>query len=79
MSAPIDVAAGAELRCHSCSHVIGTTEATARLAAIFRPSEFGEIRVARPDEIRRRCRSCGWVNVFHPLTNRRPLGTVRLK
>lgn len=61
---------GRLLRCHSCSHALGAALAPMRLVALFRASAFGQLRGSHTHEIRRRCRSCGWVNVFHPLTMR---------
>lgn len=56
------------LRCHSCSHAIGTVAALLELSALFKPSRMGRISRTHPKELRVRCKSCGWVNVFHPLT-----------
>lgn len=63
-------AADTLLRCHSCSHSVGYSAVPMRLVALFRASAFGQLRGAHVAEVRRRCRSCGWVNVFHPLTAR---------
>lgn len=46
-----------------------------QLVGIFRAAaKFGVIPSAHAGELRKRCRSCGWVNIYHPLTGtRRPL------
>jgi hypothetical protein len=36
------------------------------LVAIFKASAAGRLVQSHDDEVRRRCRHCGWVNVFHP-------------
>lgn len=54
------------LRCHSCSHAVGTSVLPLRLAALFKPSLVGRLTRSHTDEQRVRCGSCGWVNVFHP-------------
>lgn len=56
-----------ELRCHSCSHRIGATTVAMRLVAMFKASLFGRVPSGHTNEIRKRCSSCGWVNVFHPV------------
>jgi hypothetical protein len=71
--------AAAELRCHSCSHGIGFSVVGMRIVGLFRAAAFGAIAPAHIGEIRRRCRTCGWVNVFHPLTQSRADGMVELK
>lgn len=53
------------LRCHSCSHAVGVANTAMRLVALFRASVFPEIPRAA-GEVRRRCESCKWVNVFQP-------------
>jgi DNA-directed RNA polymerase subunit RPC12/RpoP len=55
-----------ELRCHSCSHRLGMTARAMELVAQFKASLFGRVPPSHREEIRKRCRSCGWVNVFHP-------------
>ncbi len=34
--------------------------------AIFKPSRAGRLSKSHDGEVRKRCRHCGWVNVFHP-------------
>jgi len=36
------------------------------LIAIFKASSAGRLVSSHDDEVRKRCRHCGWVNVFHP-------------
>lgn len=69
MSTAVQVS-GAEatftLRCHSCSHAMGIVPSPMRLVAMFKASIAVRIASAHPEEVRRRCNSCGWVNVFYP-------------
>lgn len=58
------------LRCHRCSHAVGTALVALRIVAIFKPSLAGRLQPGHLDERRERCPSCGWVNVFHPETRR---------
>lgn len=37
-----------------------------RIVALFRASAFGRVPSEHRAEVRKRCHSCGWVNVFHP-------------
>lgn len=46
------------------------------LVAIFKASSAGRLVKANDDEIRRRCRHCGWVNVFHPEQNAKRAGRL---
>jgi hypothetical protein len=55
------------LRCHSCSHAVGTSAITMKLVGLFKPSQTGRVARSHTHEQRKRCDSCGWVNVFHPL------------
>lgn len=64
MTAPL-VSPAIELRCFSCSHRIGDAPQPMRLAAAFKPSLVPEVAVIVGEQ-RRRCRSCGWVNVLVP-------------
>jgi hypothetical protein len=57
-------AAQYEIRCHSCSHGLGHTRAGVRIVGLFKASMFGRLP-SRRGEIRKRCGSCGWVNVFY--------------
>lgn len=68
-----------ELRCHSCSHRIGTAEAAVRLVALFKASLFGRVPAAHTGEVRKRCQSCGWVNVFHPAVPERDWRSAEVK
>ncbi len=36
------------------------------LVAMLKPSGAGRLTSAHNHEVRKRCRHCGWVNVFHP-------------
>lgn len=38
-----------------------------RLAGVFKASLMGRVGRAHAEEIRKRCASCGWVNVFLPV------------
>jgi hypothetical protein len=67
------VAVPVALRCHRCSHAVGTTAMAVRLVAIFKPSLAGRLEPGHTAERRERCASCGWVNVFHPETRREPV------
>jgi hypothetical protein len=62
----MSVASLATLRCHSCSHAVGTAATPMRLAGLFKASLMGRIPRFSAEEIRRRCNSCGFVNVFLP-------------
>lgn len=64
------------LRCHSCSHAVGVADVPMRLVALFRASVFPDIPRA-VGEVRRRCESCKWVNVFQP--NRHSFRNVEIK
>lgn len=61
------------IRCASCSHSVGATVAPLKIVGVFKASMFPRIPPTRTDEVRKRCGSCGWVNVFHPIV----LGTGR--
>lgn len=63
----VAVADAITLRCHSCSHAVGTSAVPMRLAGLFKPSLMARVGRTNADEIRKRCNSCGWVNVFHPV------------
>jgi hypothetical protein len=54
------------LRCHSCSHGVGTSTTALHIVALFKPAAAGRLAQAHTGEVRRRCQACGWVNVFHP-------------
>lgn len=61
----------AELRCHRCSKFLALAAEHVRIVALFKPSFFGRVFFGllpgmRGAEVRKRCESCGWVNVFHP-------------
>lgn len=55
-----------DLRCHSCSHSVGVTAEPVRIAGLFKASLMGKVARAHALEIRKRCNSCGWVNIFVP-------------
>jgi hypothetical protein len=57
------------LRCHHCSHAVGTAPQLMKIAALFKASSVGRLRRAHAREIKRRCDSCGFVNVFHPVAS----------
>lgn len=59
-----------KLRCHRCSMFVGTSVRTLRIVALFKPSLAGQLAPGHTAEVRERCASCGWVNVFHPETRR---------
>jgi uncharacterized protein (DUF1697 family) len=40
-----------------------------KIAALFKASSVGRLRRAHAREIKRRCDSCGFVNVFHPVAS----------
>lgn len=40
------------------------------IVALFKPAAAGRLAPGHVGEVRRRCQGCGWVNVFHPETNR---------
>jgi hypothetical protein len=61
------------LRCHRCSHAVGTSALAVRIVALFKPSLAGRLAPGHTAERRERCASCGWVNVFHPETRREPI------
>ena len=43
---------------------------------VFDPRKVGRITRTHANEIRRRCRACGWINVFHPATTSDPAAVV---
>jgi uncharacterized Zn finger protein len=55
------------LRCHSCSHSVAVTVEPMRLVGLFKASLVGRVPPTKPNEVRKRCTSCGWVNIFHPV------------
>lgn len=59
------------LRCHSCSHGVGTSTTALHIVALFKPAAAGRLAAGHAGEVRRRCQGCGWVNVFHPDTAQR--------
>ena len=54
-----------ELRCRSCSHSLGNTPAPVALVALL--STDVQLGRTHPDEVRRRCHACTWINVFQPI------------
>lgn len=70
MTVSLSIPVALTLRCHRCSHAVGTSAVALRIVGLFKPSLAGRLSVARTDEQRKRCPSCGWVNVFHPETRR---------
>lgn len=75
---------GIELRCHHCSHSVGTSAVAMRMVAMFKRSLLERIpaareRAVRLHEVRRLCEHCGWINIFHPLTERGEWRTVEVK
>jgi hypothetical protein len=38
-----------------------------RLVGVFRASMMAGIAPAHKDEVRKKCQSCKWVNIFHPV------------
>jgi len=69
----------AQLRCHCCSMWLTEVAMGMHLVAIFKASRYGFLGPTHPQEVRLRCRRCGWVNIFHPLTAERHLRTVETK
>lgn len=66
----LEVAPGTfALRCHSCSHGLGMAMEPYRLLALVRSSAPVLIPRVHVREIRLRCASCGWLNVFAPKRN----------
>lgn len=59
------------LRCDACNRDLKTeADGAMQLAIRFKPSVFPRIlEQIDPREIRRRCRGCGWVNIFVPAEN----------
>lgn len=56
---------------------IGESDEPVRLVGLFKASAFGRIRQAHAEEVRKRCTSCGFVNIFHPATILQPQGEYR--
>jgi hypothetical protein len=56
------------LPCFGCSHKVAVVSEPMRLAMAFRPSLVPAVAMLA-GEFRRRCRSCGWVNVFVPVVD----------
>ena len=56
------------LHCVHCGHSLDeSADEPMELVAMFKPSRLpAQIPKTHPQEQRRRCRSCGYVNVFHP-------------
>lgn len=67
MSAPYSVTY--TLHCMHCGHSLDeSADEPMQLVAMFKPSLLPMlIPKTHPLEQRRRCRSCGYVNVFHPV------------
>jgi len=40
-----------------------------RIVGLFKASALGRVGTTSSREIRKRCKSCGWVNIFHPEAN----------
>jgi hypothetical protein len=38
-----------------------------RIVGMFRAATFGEVARTHPEEVRHKCDSCKWVNIFHPI------------
>ncbi len=45
---------------------LAQTASPLELVAMVKPSRAGRLTNAHTAEVRKRCRHCGWVNVFHP-------------
>jgi hypothetical protein len=56
------------LRCHSCSRRLDVVAVPMRIVGMFRASKIGAVAMTYPGEVRHKCQSCKWVNVFHPVT-----------
>jgi phage FluMu protein Com len=59
------------LRCHHCSHSVGTSAVPMKFVAMFKASLFERMPAAREGivrlhEVRKKCDHCGWINIFHP-------------
>lgn len=56
------------LRCDCCNKELRVkVDQEMQLAVRFKPSLFPlSLPEVHPDEVRNRCRGCGWVNVFVP-------------
>lgn len=53
------------LRCARCGHALKVEEARpVRLLAVFRCLQDGKVLRPQGESISRRCRGCGWVNLF---------------
>jgi hypothetical protein len=46
-----------------------------RIVGLFKASLVGRVPKSHPMEVRRRCGSCGFVNIFHPVTGRPEIET----
>lgn len=57
------------LRCDRCHHCLGHASVPMELVALFRPKLTVVVPQSHPAEKRHRCRSCGFVNIFHPVEN----------
>lgn len=56
------------LRCDRCHHCIGHASVPMELVALFRPKLTVVVPRSHREEVRHRCRSCGYVNIFHPVS-----------
>lgn len=66
-----------ELRCHRCSMSLGNGAAPVTLVALFRAPRDVQFPRTHPDEVRRRCQSCGWINIFQPVRSPLALGAAQ--
>jgi hypothetical protein len=58
------------LRCDACNKDLKVeTDKAMQLIVRFKPSHFPRLDQIDPREVRHRCRSCGWVNIFIPAEN----------
>lgn len=56
------------LICEKCGHTLPeTADQAMQLVGLFKPSLVAIVARTHAGEIRRRCRHCGFVNVFHPV------------
>jgi hypothetical protein len=57
---------------------LGASAEDVQIVGLFKASEFGRVP-AEGEEVRRRCKHCGWVNIFRPLQPERGRASFELK
>jgi hypothetical protein len=54
------------LRCDRCHHCLDHATAPMQVMAVFRKSPLLQVVSRHRQKVEHRCRSCGYINIFHP-------------